>query len=145
MKRYRLLLTGIFVIFSSAAYARQTCASTPSSASTQCSVPSEAASLPSIDTQLAVLTEKLNLSEEQQKKTRLILKDLHDVTERLMQDDRLTQEERLAKVRPKRYKANSEIRAFLSDDQKKKLDQYLQGPHREMHGSLTGTAQPHKP
>ena len=31
------------------------------------------------------------------------------------------------------------MRAILNDDQKQKLDQYLQGPHNEMHGDLTGT------
>jgi hypothetical protein len=45
-------------------------------------------------------------------------------------------------VRPQRYKADKQIREFLSDDQKKKLDQYLQGPHSEMHGNLSGATPP---
>jgi hypothetical protein len=28
---------------------------------------------------------------------------------------------------------------ILNDEQKKKLDQYLQGPHPEMHGNLSGS------
>jgi hypothetical protein len=39
---------------------------------------------------------------------------------------------------PQRYKADKKIREVLSDDQKKKLDQYLHGPHAEMHGNLSG-------
>jgi len=41
-------------------------------------------------------------------------------------------------VRPQRYKADESIRAILNDDQKKKLDQYEQGPHSEMHSNLSG-------
>jgi hypothetical protein len=38
--------------------------------------------------------------------------------------------------------ADKKIREILSDDQKKKLDQYLQGPHSEMHGNLSGATPP---
>jgi len=71
-----------------------------------------------------------------------ILRELHDATQKLVQDKSLSREERLAKVRPQRYKADKQIREFLSDDQKKKLDQYLQGPHPEMHGNLSGVTPP---
>jgi hypothetical protein len=46
------------------------------------------------------------------------------------------------KVRPLRMNADKKIREILSDDQKKKLDQYLQGPHSEMHGNLSGATSP---
>ncbi len=55
-----------------------------------------------------------------------------------MQDQKLSREERLAKVRPQRQMANKKMREVLSDEQKKKLDQYEQGPHQEMHGTLSG-------
>jgi len=64
---------------------------------------------------------------------------LHDVTEKVAQNKNLSHEARLAKVRPQRMKADQQIRQFLSDDQKKKLDQYLASPHAEMHGNLTGS------
>lgn len=134
MTSRNLFMIVALVIFTSLAYAQQTSASdSPKNA-----LPSQDASLPSIDNQLAVLTEKLDLSAEQQKKIRPILKNLHEATEKLMQDQSLSQEERLAKIRPQRYKANADMRAFLSESQKMKLDQYLAGPHPEMHGSLTG-------
>jgi hypothetical protein len=101
--------------------------------------------LPSVEEQLKVLAEKLSLSADQQAKVKPILKELHDATEKLIQDERLSQEERLEKVRPLRIKADQKIRGFLDDDQKKKLDQYLQGPHGEMHGNLTGTPQQQPP
>jgi Spy/CpxP family protein refolding chaperone len=98
--------------------------------------------LPTVEEQLKVLTGKLDLTGDQQTKIKPILQDLHDATQKLMEDKSLSNEERLAKVRPQRMNADSRIRSILNDDQKKKLDQYEQGPHGEMHGSLRGTTQP---
>jgi hypothetical protein len=98
----------------------------------------ENASLPTIEEQLKVLTDKLGLTATQQTKVRPILQGLHDSTEKLMQDEHLSHDEHLAMVRPQRRQADKNIRAFLNDDQKKKLDQYLSGPHPEMHGALSG-------
>jgi len=137
MNHYRLIAIGTIFIFAAAARAQQTPASRPAPAKVV-SAPDDAA-LPSVEAQLKVLTEKLNLSDDQQTTIRPILKNLHDVTEKVAQNKSLSHEERLAKVRPQRIKADQQIRQFLSDDQKKKLDQYLAGPHGEMHGNLTGS------
>jgi Spy/CpxP family protein refolding chaperone len=94
--------------------------------------------VPSVELQLKTLTEKLDLSSNQQAKLTPILKKLHDATLKLVEDDSLSNQERLDKVRPYRFKARDQMLAILSDDQKKKLDEYFQGPHPEMHGSLTG-------
>ncbi|HET9307268.1 MAG TPA: hypothetical protein VFO46_14690 [Candidatus Sulfotelmatobacter sp.] len=55
-----------------------------------------------------------------------------------MEDKSVSREERLAKVRPHRYKAHQQIREILNDEQKEKLDRFLQGPQPEMHGNLGG-------
>ena len=91
---------------------------------------------------LKVLNEKLDLTAGQQAKIKPILQHLHDITENLMQVDALSHQERLAKVRPQRLMADTKLREILSDEQKKKLDQYEKGPHPEMHGTLTGTPKP---
>jgi Spy/CpxP family protein refolding chaperone len=101
--------------------------------------------VPTVATQLNVLTEKLDLADDQQARIKPILENLHDATQKLVEDKSLSPEERLAKVRLQRYKVDKQIRESLSDDQKKKLDQYLQGPHSEMHGSLSGAASPPRP
>ena len=63
-----------------------------------------------------------------------------------MQDDTLSHQERLAKVRPQRLMADTKLREILSDEQKKKLEQYMQGPHADMHGKLSGaTSSPQPP
>jgi hypothetical protein len=94
--------------------------------------------VPKAEPQLKVLTEKLGLTIQQQAKIMPILKKLQAVTEKLARDKSRSREELLAEVRPYRYKADKKLREFLSDDQKKKLDQYEHGPHPEMHGNLGG-------
>jgi Spy/CpxP family protein refolding chaperone len=96
--------------------------------------------LPDVGEQLKVLTQKLDLAAEQQPKVKAILQELHDATVKLMQNDSLSHEQRLDKVRPLRMKADKQLREVLSDDQKKKLVEYLEGPHSEMHGNLQGTS-----
>jgi hypothetical protein len=95
--------------------------------------------LPTVEEQLRALNDRLGLTAKQQPKVKLILQQLHDATENLMLDQTLSREERLAKIRPQRQMADKKMRRFLNDEQRKKLDQYEQGPHREVHGTLSGT------
>lgn len=136
MNRYRLFTLGTILIFALATQAQQPTTGAAGSAKGVSS--GEEAGLPTVEAQLKVLTEKLTLTSDQQDKIKPILKELHEATEKLAQDKSLSREERLAKVRPQRYKADEKIRAILNDDQKKKLDQYEQGPHSEVHGNLSG-------
>ena len=102
--------------------------------------------VPIVGKMLGVLTEKLDLTGDQQARITPILQELHDTQQKLVDDKSLSREERLAKVRPQRYKADKQMREILSEDQKKKLDEYEQGPHPEMHGGLSGsTSAPPQP
>ena len=101
--------------------------------------------VPTVEEMLKVLTEKLSLSGDQQAKIKPILQEPHDATQKLTHDERLSREERLDRVRPLRQNADKRIREILNDDQKKKLDQYEQGPHPEMHGNLDGATPPTTP
>lgn len=98
-------------------------------------------SLPPVEEQFKVLNEKLGLTAKQQAKVKPILQHLHDA-ENVMQDQTLSREQRLAKVRPQRQMADEKMRAILSDQQRKKLDECEQGPHAEVHGTLSGTPKP---
>ena len=98
--------------------------------------------LPGVGDQLKVLTQKLDLSVDQQPKVKTILQELHNASLKLIQGESTSREELLSKVRPLRMNADKQIREILSDDQKKKLDQYLLGPHAEMHGNLGGAKPP---
>ena len=130
MNWIRSLAVGPLLIFGLAALAQHT-ATEPGTSSDAGG--ENAGAMPTVDEQLKVLTENLDLTATQRTKVKPILQGLHDATEKLMQDGRLSREERLAKVRPQREQADKKIRALLNDDQRKKLDQYLAGPHGEMH------------
>ena len=99
-------------------------------------------SLPPVEEQLKVLNGKLGLTGKQQAKVKPILQQLHDATENVMRDQTLSREERLAKIRPQRQMADKNMRTILNAEQRKKLDQYEQGPHPEVHGNLSGTPKP---
>lgn len=91
-----------------------------------------------VDVQMKVLTQKLGLTTDQQIKIRPIMQELYDATEQIKQDKSLTRDEQLAKVRPKRHEADAKLRPLLTEDQSRRFDEYLKGPHREMHDGLSG-------
>jgi Spy/CpxP family protein refolding chaperone len=137
MNRIRLLAIGSTLLIAPAMLAQQT---------TQTGGPAKGAAqgvgLPDVGDQLKVLTQRLDLSVDQQPKAKTILQELHDASLRLMQDESMSQDELLSKVRPLRMNADKKIREILTNDQKKKLDLYLQGPHSEMHGNPHGATPP---
>ena len=94
--------------------------------------------VPTVQAQLKLLTEKLVLTGDQQAKTKIILQELHDASQKLTQDKSLSREQLLDHVRSWREKADKKMREFLTDEQKKKLDQVYHEPHPELHGNLHG-------
>jgi Spy/CpxP family protein refolding chaperone len=78
--------------------------------------------MPSVDDQVKNLTEKLTLTDDQQAKVKAILEDRSSQMQKLMQDDSLSREDKMAKGRSLRDTANGKIRDVLTDDQKKKFD-----------------------
>ena len=92
--------------------------------------------VPTADVQLKFLTAQLDLTVDQQEKLKPILVELHTSTVTTVQDQSLSHEERMSKFRDSHYAADKKIRAFLNDDQKKKLDQVEHEPHPELHGNI---------
>jgi len=92
--------------------------------------------VPSAAEQLTFLAGKLNLTNDQQEKMKPILREMHDATMKVMQDESLSREDRMSKLRDSHYKADAKIRVILNDEQKKKLDQVEHEPHPELHGNL---------
>lgn len=125
MNRVRLLVIATILMFAPTTFAQQTTTSSDAHAT---------AGAPAVETQLHVLTEKLDLTADQQAKTKTILQQLDDSTQKIMQDESISRDERMGNVRTCHHHADKELRAFLSDDQKKKLDQLEQEPHPEFHG-----------
>ena len=146
MNRFQSLALGTILIFALNVTAQQTATAPGFTNKGGQGQPAMQDDLPSADDQLKILTIKLDLTDDQQAKIKPILKDLHDATVKISQDQSLSREDRLARVRPLRYKAHDQIRAVLNDEQKKKLEQYMQGPHADMHGKLSGaTSSPQPP
>ena len=78
--------------------------------------------MPTVDDQVKNLTEKLSLTDDQQTKVKAILEDTHNQSSKIFQDDSLSREDKMAKIRTLREAGNGKIREVLTDDQKKKLD-----------------------
>ncbi len=125
MNRIRLLVIATILMF-----ALTTCAQETTSSDAHATV-----GAPAVETQLNVLTEKLDLAADQQAKTKTILQQLDENTQKIMQDESMSRDERKDNVRTCHHQADKELRAILSDDQKKKLDQFEQEPHSEFHSS----------
>ena len=137
MNRFRLLAIGSMLLIAPGVLAQQTAPTgEPAKGAAQGVV------LPDVGDQLKVLTQKLDLSVDQQPKVKTILQELHDASLKLMQGESTSHEELLSKVRPLRMNADKKIREILTNDQTKKLDLYLQGPHSEVHGNLHGATPP---
>ena len=145
MNRFLSLTVGTILIFALYVPAQQTSTAAGSSDKSDQGQPGTQNDVPTAGEQLKVLTNKLNLTEDQQAKIKPILEDLHEATVKISQDQNLSREQRLAKVRPIRYKSRDQIRAILNDEQKKKFEDYMQGPHPEMHVNLSGTASSPQP
>ncbi len=131
MNHFRLPAIGMTLVITLASPAQQTGSGDTDKNRHGQSV--EQGDMPIIERQLKLLTDKLALTGNQQARVKPILQELHDATQKLEQNKSLSPEERLAKIRPRRYEADKQIREILSDDQKKKLDEFEQESHPEMH------------
>jgi hypothetical protein len=143
MNHFRLLAIGMLLIFALICPAQQT-ATAPAGVDKQEHGRAQDG-VPTVEEHLNILTEKLDLTGDQQARIKPILQDLHDATLKFVGDKTLAADERLAKVRPLRYKADMKIREILNDVQKKRLDQFEQEPHPELHGGVQGKVSPPRP
>ena len=138
MNRFHSLAFGAILICACHVPAQQTATAPVSAGEGRQGQPAMQDEVPTADDQLKILTVKLDLTDDQQGKIKRILQDLHDATVKISQDQSLSREDRLARVRPIRYKTHDQIREILNDEQKKRFEQYMQGPHPDMHGNLSG-------
>jgi DNA polymerase III delta prime subunit len=87
--------------------------------------------MPDVDQHLKILTEKLELNAEQQEKARPILKGMQDAVQKDMDDKTQTPDQVRAKVHTDFMKADKELREFLTEEQKTKLDDMEKQMHHE--------------
>jgi len=89
--------------------------------------------LPSVDQHVKMLSERLGLTADQQEKARPIIVKMQDALQKVMDDKSLTQEQTQAQMHAVFMNADKDLRAFLNDEQKTKLDA-MEREHAQMHG-----------
>jgi len=88
---------------------------------------------PSIDDQVKVLTEQLNLTPEQQAKVKTALEDQHSQAMGIVHDNAMAREDKIQKIHAIRENTIAKVRSALtSDDQKKKFDAMVQAQDDRM-------------
>ena len=140
MNRIRLLAIGTMMLFALSIVAQQ--------AATQNADPGENphshggvnSGVPTVEDHLKMLSEKLALTADQQTKARPILQEMHDGARKVMQNQKISDDERTSKLRTCHLRADTKLRQILNDDQKKRLDRLEQDAHMDLHGN-GGTAQ----
>ncbi len=78
--------------------------------------------VPTVDGHLKALSDKLDLSAEQQEKARPILQQMHAAMQKTTNDANLSSDQMHEQMHSARVKADKELRPILSEEQKKKLD-----------------------
>ncbi|MGA9585461.1 MAG: hypothetical protein WBQ95_09050 [Terracidiphilus sp.] len=131
MNPLRLFAAGTVLMFTLSMVAQQPASSTDA----------HPVALAPVDQHLKVLSEKLALTADQQDKARPILQEMHDGSQKLEDDQSLSADQRHAAMSELFMKSDKQMREFLTDDQKKKLDemeaQMQGGPHDHPGGSLS--------
>jgi len=118
MNRIRLFVIGMALAFALPAIAQQS---------------EPAQQLPSLDQHLKALSQKLDLTSDQQDKARPILKEMQDAMQKVMDEKSLTPEQMHEQMRPAHEKADKELRKILTEEQKKKLDELESQSHPGLH------------
>jgi periplasmic protein CpxP/Spy len=134
MDRIRLFGVGALVLFALTAGAQQT--ATASAGVEKENHSSTQSKADPVEHHLQVLSEKLNLTADQEGRVRPILQDMHDAMGKAEQNQSLSVEERREQEKTAFMKADGEIREILTDDQKKTLDQL----ESEMHSGPRGSS-----
>ena len=85
-----------------------------------------------VDARVNELSKQLNLGDDQKNQVRDILQDQQDQMKQLMQDSSTSRQDKMSKMRSLHQAGNGKIRDLLSDEQKKKFDDYLQKQQQRM-------------
>jgi len=123
MKRVRFFAVATIFFIALAAFAQQSASSAAEQDHATTSKPVETA-----EGHLKLLSEKLDLTGEQQEKLRPIIQNMLDESQKILNDQSLSDEQRHEKKRAQHEKADRQARSFLNDEQKKKLDE-LEAQH----------------
>jgi Spy/CpxP family protein refolding chaperone len=119
MNLIRSIALATFFAFSAFSVA-QTAATTPDHGRSSTHAGSNA------DQHMQVLSERLELTADQQAKIRPIVSKFLEARQKVLADASLSDDQRHARIQTMHDKADHQVREFLNNDQKKKLDQLEQ-------------------
>ena len=128
MNRIRVFGIAAALTFALATTAQQT----PSHAATNAQTPAHR-HMPSVDEHLKLLSDKLDLTADQQAKIRPKIQELQDTMQKTMDDPTLSREEKQTRLRAIHEKADKDLRSMLTDEQKTKLDDLERQSHMQAH------------
>src|SRR5215472_8917229 len=137
MKRIRPAIFACVVLLTLGAFAQQNATgSAGQSREPQATQPSQPQTAPpsqppSIDDQVSALAQELNLNPDQQGKIKTVLVDQRQQASTVIADNSLSRDDKVQKIRALREATITKVRGLLNDDQKKKLDQMLEGPSEQ--------------
>jgi Spy/CpxP family protein refolding chaperone len=120
MNRIRGLMMGMLLLFALAVLGQQP-SNTP-----------EIHHMPAVEDHVKLLSEKLNLTADQQTKVTPVIREMQDTMEKTNQDASLSQDERHSRMRAAHVKADKEMRAVLTEPQKAKLTEMEQEAHMDV-------------
>lgn len=100
----------------------------------------------SVDEHLQMLSQKLNLTDDQKAKIRPILEEHLKDRDTIMKDQSLTPDQKHDKMKASMDAAHAKIDPILNPEQKKQLAQMMQDMHGKGHGmGMHGHPGPHHP
>ena len=121
MNRIRLLAIGMALAFAIPAVAQE-------------SATAPVQHMPTVGQHLKALSENLSLTADQQEKARPILKEMQETMQKVMSDASVTHEQAHEQMRSAQLKADKQLRSFLTDVQKTKLDDLESHSRPGLHG-----------
>ena len=125
MNRIRKLMMGILLLFAFAVLGQQPSGDTV------------AHHMPSVEDHVKLLSERLNLTSDQQTKLTPMIREMQDTVEKNNQDRSLSQDERNERMRTAHMKADKQMRGFLTEPQKTKLTEMEQEAHMDVQDAPT--------
>lgn len=99
--------------------------------------------MPSVDEMVQTMSEKLSLTDDQKLKVREIAEGVHKKMESVSNDQSMSREDRMAKMRAAHNDAMAQVRPILTDDQKKKLDDWQKEMSEHNHNHDKDGKAPH--
>jgi Spy/CpxP family protein refolding chaperone len=119
MSRFRVFTVATVMLFAMAALAQQ---------AAQSGAPAH--KMPNLEDHLKFLSQKLDLTAQQEDQIRPILQEMQDSMQKAMDDQSLSREERMQQMKAAHETADKKARGFLNDEQKKTLDELERQQHQ---------------